>query len=91
MAKKTTARVKSAEEIAQETEFYRRRSLPAVDVRYVGAGKHFEVVLYHHQLGEIGRKTEIARRGVVVSVSYFLPKVEPRTYGDVTVSIGGPS
>ena len=91
MAKKTTARVKSAEEIAQETEFYRRRSLVAVDARIMSSERSQTVSLHHHQLGEIGSVTRTFKRGKEVSAHYFLPKVEPRTYGDVTVSIGGPS
>lgn len=72
MARLSAARVKSAEEMAQETEFYRRANDPRVDKRYVGADT---IVLHHHQLGEIGSKTEIRRRGKVVSVLYVLPRM----------------
>ena len=72
MTKRAAARVVSAEEKKQETEFYRRRNDPHVDVQYVGPDT---VVLHHHQLGEIGSKTELRRRGKVVSVLYVLPRV----------------
>lgn len=88
MKAKTTARVKSAEEIDQETEFYRRLSLPAVDVRRITSTNAYDIVLHHHQLGVIGSKTEILRRGKVVQVLYVLPRVEPKQFGDTLVSIG---
>ncbi len=72
MARRSAVRVKSAEEMAQETEFYRRANNPRVDKRYVGPDT---IVLYHHQLGEVGSKTEIRRRGKVVSVLYVLPQM----------------
>ena len=56
----------------QETEFYRRRSMPGVQVRHMTAGRCFDVVL--SLCGrDIGQKTEITKRGKVTSVSYFLP------------------
>ncbi len=66
------ARVVSPEERAQETEFYNRANDPRVDKRYVGPDM---IVLYHHQLGEIGSKTTIMRRGKVSQVLYHLPRI----------------
>lgn len=73
----------SAEEKQKETEFYRRANDPHVDKRYVGADT---IVLHHHQLGEIGTKTEVRRRGKVVSVLYVLPRIHTErlaAFGDV--------
>ena len=66
------ARVKSAEELAQETEFYRRSNGANVDKKFVGPN---DIVLHHHQLGEIGSKTNIMRRGKVAQVLYVLPSL----------------
>ena len=63
----------SVEERAQETEFSRRQNNPHVDKRYVAPDTY---VLYHHQLGEIGSKTNIRRRGKIVSVLYILPPIK---------------
>jgi len=65
-------RAKSAQEMAQETEFYRRRSLPGVTVRYMTAGRTFDVALSHTGR-ELGTKTEVSTRGKVTSVLYVLP------------------
>jgi len=56
------------------TEFSRRRSLPHVEVRYMSTKNTLDVVL---TLGsrEIGSKTEISKRGKVVSTLYVLPKI----------------
>ena len=73
------ARVKSEEERAQESEFYRRQVMREVDKRYIpehGGGS--STFLMHHQLGEIGSRTEIAKRGKVISVHYVLPEIEAR-------------
>jgi hypothetical protein len=71
-------RVKSAEELTEETEFYRRRSLPRVRTEHIGGGGRapLTVVLKHDQLGEIGSKTEVLKRGKVTSVLYVLPPLE---------------
>jgi hypothetical protein len=69
---RSTVRVVSPEESTQETEFYRRANDPHVDKRYVGPDT---IILHHHQLGEIGSKTAIRRRGKVVSVLFVLPRV----------------
>lgn len=71
-ATKSQPRVVSAEEKAQETEFYRRASLPRVEKRFVGPDTW---ILHHYDYGEVGSKTELRRRGKVVSVHYFLPKM----------------
>ncbi len=70
---KAKPRVKSAEELAQETEFSRRENNPRVEKQFYGPGTW---ILKHHQLGEIGSKTDITRRGKVVSVLYVLPSIE---------------
>ena len=67
----------SPEELANETEFYRRSQGPSVRTQRIGDGvRSFEVILKHDQLGEIGSKTEVLRRGKVVSVHYVLPSLE---------------
>jgi hypothetical protein len=65
-------RVKSSEERAQETEFYRRRSLPGVEVRRMYAGRTSGQVLSHTGR-ELGTRTEVTTRGKVTSVLYVLP------------------
>lgn len=70
---KTAARQVSPEETAQATEFYRRQNNPRVEVRRIAGNRDYTVILTHHQLGEIGSKTEILKRGKVVSVHYVLP------------------
>jgi hypothetical protein len=68
---------KAPEDLAQATEFYRRSNGPAVRVERIGdGGRSFMVVLRHDQLGEIGSKTEVLKRGKVVSVHYILPSLE---------------
>jgi hypothetical protein len=58
----------------KETEFYRRRNLPHVEVRYMGNGRTFDMFLYLCGK-DLGSKTEITKRGKVVSVLYVLPKL----------------
>lgn len=75
MASKKPERVKSAEEIAGETEFYRRRNFPACTVRYMKGNRDFTAVL--SALGhELGTKTEITTRGKVTQVLYSLPALD---------------
>lgn len=68
-------RIKSAEELRQETEFARRRGLPGVEVRHMKAGRTFDVVLSLMGV-DIGWMTEITTRGKVSSVTYFLPEMK---------------
>lgn len=86
MTKRAASRTISAEEKKQETEFARRRNDPHVDVRHVGPN---DVVLIHHQLGEIGSRTDVMRRGKVVSVLYVLPPI-PLQRWEVLSSEGVP-
>jgi hypothetical protein len=65
-------RVKSPEERAHEAEFWRRRSLPGVQVRRMFAGRVSDQVLSHTGR-ELGSRTEITKRGKVESVLYVLP------------------
>ncbi len=81
MKKKTTtsvlgSRVKSNEEVLGEMEFYRRANFPGATMRYMTSGPNvFDVFL--SALGvELGSKTEIKKRGKVVSVLYVLPSLE---------------
>lgn len=62
--------------MSDETEFQRRRNMPGVEVRYMSAGRTFDVVL--SLCGrEIGWRTDILKRGKVVSSTFILPKMEP--------------
>lgn len=70
---KSKARIKSAEELSQEIEFYTRRNLPGCNVRYIGGDT---VVLSVYSF-EIGSKTEITKRGKVIGVLYVLPSLAP--------------
>jgi hypothetical protein len=65
-------RVKSTEERAHEAEFFRRRSLPGVQVRRMFAARVSDLVLSHTGR-ELGLRTEVTKRGKVVSVLYVLP------------------
>lgn len=59
----------------QETEFYRRRSLPGVSVRQCSTARCFDVFLsYCGQ--EYGSKHEMLKRGKVVSTTYVLPSID---------------
>ena len=69
---KSKAREVSAEERAQETEFYRRANNPHVEKQRVGPDT---IVLIHHQLGEVGSKTDFYRRGKLSQVLYVLPAI----------------
>lgn len=74
---KTKQRIKSPEETAQETEFYRRRNLPHCDARMIVTNdRMFDVFLTVCGI-DIGHKTEISKRGKVVQVHYLLPSLEP--------------
>jgi hypothetical protein len=76
---KPKVRIKSPEELAQETEFYRRMYMsPSIDARrIVDPGGGMNIYLRHHQLGELGSKHEQTRRGKVVQVMYLLPELPP--------------
>ena len=71
------ARIKSPQEIADETEFSRRQNMsPYIQVRRMPGHNSYDVVL---TLGTttVGSKTERLRGGKVVSAHYFLPRIEP--------------
>lgn len=55
-----------------EREFYRRRNLHDVEVRYLNAGRTQDVQLTHCGR-DLGSKTTTIRRGKVVSTHYYLP------------------
>jgi hypothetical protein len=65
-------RVKSPEERAHEAEFFRRRSLPGVQVRRMFTARVSDLVLSHTGR-DLGSRTEVTKRGKVVSVLYVLP------------------
>lgn len=67
--------VSSVDPSEQETEFYRRRNLPYVDVRYLSAGRTFDVHLSYCGK-DLGSKTEVKKRGKVISVHYCLPPID---------------
>ncbi len=70
-------RTKSAEELANETEFYRRRNMVGCNVRYMSDPRAFTVVLSVNAF-EVGIKTEFkSRAGKVSTVLYSLPSLAP--------------
>jgi len=71
---KAKTRIKSPEELAQETEYYRRRNLPGVTVRRMYAGRTADQFLSHTGR-ELGSKHEVTTRGKVTSVHYVLPQL----------------
>lgn len=71
MTKKTLPRVKSPEEVANETEWARRLCLPAVYTRFVGAN---DVFLFANGV-EVGSKTRVYKRGKEVAVLYHFPSL----------------
>lgn len=87
MSKSKAPRVKSPEELAQETEFYRRRNYAAVEVRIISEERSQSIFLRHHQLGDIGSCTKMFKRGKEVGCHYVLPKVKGHRYGDTFISI----
>jgi len=58
----------------QETEFYRRRGLPNVNVRQCSTKRTFDVFLSYCGK-EYGSKHEVLKRGKVVSTTYILPEI----------------
>ncbi len=70
---KPKTRVKSENELAQETEFYRRYGLPGCAVRYLDGGAMIELKVSGI---EVGTKTTILKRGRVVSILYVLPSLD---------------
>lgn len=56
----------------QATEFQRRRNLPGVEVRYMN-GQRFSEVILTLMGKEIGSKTDILKRNVIVSTMFNLP------------------
>lgn len=89
MSKSKAPRVKSPEEVAQETEFWRRRNSyhARIEVRQISSDRSIDIYLRHHQLGDIGSMHRQFKRGKEVSCSYVLPKVKGHRYGDTFVSI----
>jgi len=63
------------ENIADATEFARRRSLSRVEVRIISAEHMQDVFLRHHQHGDYGSMHKQYRRGRHVATTYHLPKV----------------
>ena len=61
-----------AEYLKDREEFCRRRGLPGVWVRHMNTKRTSDVVLSLGGL-EIGTRTEIKRRGRVVSITFHLP------------------
>lgn len=53
-------------------EFSRRRNMVGTTVRHMPAGRTFSVVLSNRG-SEIGERTDILKRGKVVSSTYYLP------------------
>lgn len=59
----------------QATEFQRRRNLPHVQVRYMFTKRTTDVVLSRCGV-ELGSRTDLLKRGKVVSSQYVLPVLE---------------
>jgi hypothetical protein len=59
----------------QAAEFQRRRNLVGTTVRYISEKRSFNVYLSNRGT-ELGSRTDILKRGKVVSVLYFLPPVK---------------
>jgi len=66
-----------AEYIADRNEFARRRSLPGVRVEHASTKRTTDVYLYLDGR-VIGQKTEITKRGRVVSIDFVLPALDDR-------------
>jgi hypothetical protein len=71
-----TTRVKSAEEMALETEFQRRRNMVSCNVLYEQGGKRSTSVTLTVLGVEIGTRTEFTTRGKVSSVLITLPSLD---------------
>jgi hypothetical protein len=69
---KPKPRIKTAEEVAKETEFYRRQNLPGCIPKYVGAT---DMVLTAYGV-EIGSKSRIFKRDKEIFVLYVLPSLD---------------
>ena len=64
-----------SDKLAEETEFYRRRNIPHVEVRYISGNRTFDMFL--KLCGrELGSKHEVLKRGKVVSTTYHLPPID---------------
>lgn len=68
----TKQQAKSEPELAQETEFQRRRNMVGCEVQYVG----LDTIVLTCLGVEIGTKTNITRRGKLVAVLYNLPSLD---------------
>lgn len=77
MAKKLTKqpdRIKTLEELEQETEFYRRKNL-ANETIYNSSPSSFECVIKANGV-ELGSRTEVFRRKKLIQVLYVLPSLK---------------
>ena len=72
---KKPPRAKSAQELAQETEFQRRRNMAGVEIRRMFGTRYATI-----ELGLLGRTiatcTELLTRGKIVQVHYLLPSID---------------
>lgn len=61
--------------LEEATEFQRRRSLPYAQVQRMSTKRTFDVLI---SIGGqvIASKTEVTKRGKVVSTTYFLPALD---------------
>jgi hypothetical protein len=66
-------RVKSTEELSQEAEWVARRNR-AGQVRHMSGARYMTTVISDRGT-ELGERTEILKRGKVVSVIYVLPRL----------------
>jgi hypothetical protein len=73
--KRKPDRVKSAGELAQETEFWRRRNLVGVEIRRM-FGTRYTTIEVHLLSRTIATCTELITRGKTVQVSYLLPPID---------------
>lgn len=64
-------------EIAEATEFQRRRNLPGVEVRRMFGTRYAEIHLSRGGV-DLGSRTDMLKRGKVVSTMYVLPPVVDR-------------
>lgn len=70
---KSKARIKSAEELSNETEFQTRRNLPGCIVRYLGS----DTIILSVYSFEIASRFVVMKRGKIVAVHYNFPSLAP--------------
>jgi hypothetical protein len=79
MPKAKPVRIKDAEELKNETEFYRRKALSNEEI-FTSGPRTFECVIKCNGI-ELGSRTEIFKRKNVDQVLYVLPSL--KAYDDL--------